>query len=522
MTAPWTETITSPATTVEVTCELYARKVYKNNGSLYVQQKAAPDDIRGHLDAQTDEYRAELYRHIGFDIRDERAEQLKAQLAAAIAESEKKSECIGEHYRAFAKASNERDAAARCATSLQTELNEANRDLSAAHETIRKMEELNSNQAKEIRRQRELMIEDAETVRKLEGHRDGLALKLDAERKTIRALTEERAILAASDRGAWERLKVPYEPPRSERKSPARGYWTCPDCGPHVKADEDGCCVTCGTDCVAHEDPPCSECGGRGEVGVPGQFVGGFREHNARPGSGGVRQRMKPCPKCAPADRSNEAKPDRCGWVYPPNGWSCTKERDHDGWCQAGTELDVVQWDHDEKPDPTPLTPLTDTAERLRIARDKLHSLHAALGAESTTEALEKIARLAPLTDRERLIVHMSERYAHCVRSGTHTEEERCTRRDALIAAIDLPKTPDARTEETIGSGADRWTTTDPRVIALHQELRLATEQMEAIRGALAKARDAVGDLSGNMHSVSDDIDAAITRLQPPPSGGGK
>ena len=22
--------------------------------------------------------------------------------------------------------------------------------------------------------------------------------------------------------------------------------WTCPECGPHIKVDEDGCCVMCG------------------------------------------------------------------------------------------------------------------------------------------------------------------------------------------------------------------------------------------------------------------------------------
>jgi hypothetical protein len=29
----------------------------------------------------------------------------------------------------------------------------------------------------------------------------------------------------------------------------AGGSFTCPTCGPHVKADEDGCCATCGEDC---------------------------------------------------------------------------------------------------------------------------------------------------------------------------------------------------------------------------------------------------------------------------------
>ncbi len=25
--------------------------------------------------------------------------------------------------------------------------------------------------------------------------------------------------------------------------------WVCPDCGPHARIDEDGCCATCGADC---------------------------------------------------------------------------------------------------------------------------------------------------------------------------------------------------------------------------------------------------------------------------------
>ena len=26
-------------------------------------------------------------------------------------------------------------------------------------------------------------------------------------------------------------------------------HFCCPECGPHVPADEDGCCATCGEDC---------------------------------------------------------------------------------------------------------------------------------------------------------------------------------------------------------------------------------------------------------------------------------
>lgn len=31
-------------------------------------------------------------------------------------------------------------------------------------------------------------------------------------------------------------------------------HFRCPECGPHVAADEDGCCAACGTDCVGE---PC-------------------------------------------------------------------------------------------------------------------------------------------------------------------------------------------------------------------------------------------------------------------------
>ena len=33
-----------------------------------------------------------------------------------------------------------------------------------------------------------------------------------------------------------------------------RNHYHCPQCGAHVKADEDGCCATCGADCVVE---PC-------------------------------------------------------------------------------------------------------------------------------------------------------------------------------------------------------------------------------------------------------------------------
>jgi hypothetical protein len=37
-------------------------------------------------------------------------------------------------------------------------------------------------------------------------------------------------------------------------------HFVCPDCGPHVKVDEDGCCAMCGADCTV-DDCSC----GKGE-----------------------------------------------------------------------------------------------------------------------------------------------------------------------------------------------------------------------------------------------------------------
>lgn len=47
-------------------------------------------------------------------------------------------------------------------------------------------------------------------------------------------------------------------------------HFRCPDCGPHVCADEDGCCKTCGADCAIEACPPeclapAPERGGTGE-----------------------------------------------------------------------------------------------------------------------------------------------------------------------------------------------------------------------------------------------------------------
>lgn len=42
-------------------------------------------------------------------------------------------------------------------------------------------------------------------------------------------------------------------------------HFRCPKCGPHVKADEDGCCAMCGIDCVG-EPCGCHVCGTKLEV----------------------------------------------------------------------------------------------------------------------------------------------------------------------------------------------------------------------------------------------------------------
>lgn len=41
--------------------------------------------------------------------------------------------------------------------------------------------------------------------------------------------------------------------PRASRpvKPKAALHWVCSLCGPHVSADEDGCCAMCGKDCAA-------------------------------------------------------------------------------------------------------------------------------------------------------------------------------------------------------------------------------------------------------------------------------
>ena len=35
---------------------------------------------------------------------------------------------------------------------------------------------------------------------------------------------------------------------RLEGKLDKAAPWSCPECGPHVKVDEDGCCIHCGHD----------------------------------------------------------------------------------------------------------------------------------------------------------------------------------------------------------------------------------------------------------------------------------
>jgi len=514
MTTPWTERISSPATTTEVTCELYARKIYKNNGSLYVQQKAAPDDIRGHLDAQTAEYRQEvLAAYLGRQLY-VGSDDLRAQLAAAVAERD----------------------AARCESgTFEERAIDAELDLTSARETLRELGELNSNQAKEIRRQRELMTEDAETIRKLKKETTAIDAALHDAKETIRAMTEEaattwkRAINAQrrrdSQRSNHEGYDyVPYEPPRSPGSTPmARGYWTCPDCGPHVKADEDGCCATCGMDCIAHEEPPrpdevCARCAGTRTVWGNGQPDG------------------KRCPNCShDLPRSDEGKPCADPDCPDSRGYGSVHKR----------------------PVPVPAVPTQPAVHPETIA--KIERIAKMFDCDPDTYSIMCAAEamcdraaatpIAPLADRERAIVaaamawyrHINE---HC--GGFPGEialrnklAEACSDDDD-DAAVDIPKTPDvfilapgphgdlppelehpankmvreamrreeardARSEETIGSGTDRWTTSDPRVIALHREFRLATEHVEAMRPVVDAVVGARADrvrLPGSMYSA--------------------
>ena len=62
------------------------------------------------------------------------------------------------------------------------------------------------------------------------------------------------------DKPRWVLVDAPVE------KEPFM-HFVCPDCGKHVKADEDGCCVHCGADCtgeVCHCKPPAPQ--DKGEV----------------------------------------------------------------------------------------------------------------------------------------------------------------------------------------------------------------------------------------------------------------
>lgn len=47
-----------------------------------------------------------------------------------------------------------------------------------------------------------------------------------------------------------------------------RPHWNCPECGPHVAVDEDGCCSTCGADAVPiNAAGECDLCGAGIESG---------------------------------------------------------------------------------------------------------------------------------------------------------------------------------------------------------------------------------------------------------------
>lgn len=83
---------------------------------------------------------------------------------------------------------------------------------------------------------------------------------------------------AAAERArivAWLRVRLPEEhwmrpnddslaneieagahmPEQGGEEEPQTEHFRCPDCGPRIKADEDGCCTMCGADCTIESMP---------------------------------------------------------------------------------------------------------------------------------------------------------------------------------------------------------------------------------------------------------------------------
>ena len=74
-----------------------------------------------------------------------------------------------------------------------------------------------------------------------------------AEAKTLRDKLESGDI-EAPWRAEVVRLQAEND---ALRASIGPEHFTCPDCGPHQKSDEDGCCATCGADLGIF---PCDDC----------------------------------------------------------------------------------------------------------------------------------------------------------------------------------------------------------------------------------------------------------------------
>lgn len=75
-----------------------------------------------------------------------------------------------------------------------------------------------------------------------------------AERGALRRADAMRAHGVAKWEAEVARLQAELD---ALRASIAPEHFTCPDCGPHQKSDEDGCCATCGADLGIF---PCDAC----------------------------------------------------------------------------------------------------------------------------------------------------------------------------------------------------------------------------------------------------------------------
>ncbi len=79
--------------------------------------------------------------------------------------------------------------------------------------------------------------------------------------RELRSENESMQVDIERYRAEAERLREKAERAQAEndalRASIGPEHFTCPDCGPHQKSDEDGCCATCGADLGIF---PCDDC----------------------------------------------------------------------------------------------------------------------------------------------------------------------------------------------------------------------------------------------------------------------